>query len=160
MPRRGMNWRRVKRHRSYSVGEAAQVVGVSKLTVRRWVKGDLPALTEKRPWLILGNDLAEFLQRRAKSKTRLRLDEFFCFRCRRPRPAAAGMADYVPRNARSGMLIGLCAECQTVMRKAFSVARLREVAPKLDVSFPQGEPHLNDTIQPLLNDHFGQEPIR
>jgi hypothetical protein len=38
--------------------------GVHRNTVREWVKRGLPTIDQKRPMLILGRDLIEFLQQR------------------------------------------------------------------------------------------------
>jgi hypothetical protein len=53
--------RGIKIHRSYTVDETARNLKVAKVTVRRWIKNGLPALTERRPIIILGSDLAQFL---------------------------------------------------------------------------------------------------
>ena len=62
MPRRRCPGRRgIKIHRNYTVDEVARIRGVAKITVRRWIKGGLPALTDRKPTLILGEDFAQFL---------------------------------------------------------------------------------------------------
>ena len=53
MSSRRPNWRGVRRHRSYSVDEAARTVDVAKGTVRRWTKAGLPAITDRKPALTL-----------------------------------------------------------------------------------------------------------
>jgi len=58
----------VKVHRSYTVDEASRLLGVAKGTVRRWMTAGLPFLTDQKPALILGADLAAFLKARAKPK--------------------------------------------------------------------------------------------
>ncbi|PSH02716.1 MAG: hypothetical protein CXZ00_16020 [Acidobacteria bacterium] len=62
------NYRLVKNHRSYTVEEIAERFGKHKNTVRAWVKDGLPICDGKRPTLILGRDLAEFLKARRVSK--------------------------------------------------------------------------------------------
>ena len=69
MGKRHPNHRLVKIHRSYTVEEIAQLFGIHKNTVRRWVKDGLTSIDDKRPMLILGHVLAAFLQaRRAKKQ--------------------------------------------------------------------------------------------
>src|ERR1700704_4827508 len=116
------NWRRVKRNRNYSVGEAAKLLGVSKLTVRRWIKNGLSALREKKATLIVGDDLTDFAGGRKKTKKKRQLHELFCCRCRCGRPPAGNMLDYLPRTTLLGRITGLCPVCETVMHKAFSTA--------------------------------------
>ena len=43
----------IKTHRNYTVDEVAKALGVSKGTVRRWIKCGLPVLKERKPMLIL-----------------------------------------------------------------------------------------------------------
>jgi hypothetical protein len=47
-----------------TVEEVASLSGTHKNTVREWVKAGLPTCDDKRPMLILGHDLATFLQAR------------------------------------------------------------------------------------------------
>src|SRR5216683_7791116 len=87
MGARHPNPRLVKIHRNYTVEEIALRFGVHKNTVREWVKRGLPTVADKkRPMLILGADLAAFLQaRRAKNKRTCQAGEIYCVRCRSPK---------------------------------------------------------------------------
>jgi hypothetical protein len=88
------NHRLVKSHRSYTVEEIARLFAIHKNTVRGWLKTGLRTIDDKRPMLILGNDLIAFLQaRRAGKKQRCRPGQMYCVRCRLPKFPAAGMAD-------------------------------------------------------------------
>lgn len=71
MPKRSPNPRLVKIHRNYTYDEAADLLGLHKNSVRRWVTHEgLAALTEQRPHLILGAGLKAFLEhRRVKNRT-------------------------------------------------------------------------------------------
>lgn len=62
MATRHSNHRLAKLHRNYSVEEVAKLYGVHRNTVREWIKRGLPTNDGKRPTLILGRDLAAFLQ--------------------------------------------------------------------------------------------------
>jgi hypothetical protein len=53
--------RRVKLLRSYTIDEAARTLEVHRNTVRHWIKAGLRVIDDKRPILILGSDLADFL---------------------------------------------------------------------------------------------------
>lgn len=70
MKKRHPNHQRVKIHRNYSVEEIADLFGIHKNTVRRWVKEGLSVIDGKRPMLILGRDLAAFLKERRKANKR------------------------------------------------------------------------------------------
>ncbi|UVC09593.1 helix-turn-helix domain-containing protein [Rhizobium sp. TH2] len=148
MARNRPNWRAIKIHRSYTVEEAAIVLGVAKGTVRLWLKGGLPAITDKKPLLILGPDLKDYLETRRKPKQRCQLQEFFCFRCKVPRAAAGRLIDYVPKAAKSGHISAICEACETIMNKNVSAAGLPLLMRLAEVSFPRGQPSLTDITNP------------
>ena len=80
------NPKRVKAARSYTIPEAAEALGVSVGTVRGWVRQGLPAMTAQRPFLILGDDIRDYLhQSRAKAKTALAPDQLLCLTCKQGR---------------------------------------------------------------------------
>ena len=103
------NHRLVKTHRTYTVEEIASLFHVHRNTVREWVKRGLPTCDDRRPMLILGPELAAFLQaRRLKNRQTCSPGELYCVRCRAPRVPAGNMADYQPKTASLGNLIGIC----------------------------------------------------
>ena len=157
--KRKPNRRSIKVHRNYTVEEAARATGCAKGTIRRWIKsGALPALTDQKPNLILGGDLADYLKARATSGPKLQLHQCYCFTCRAPRVPALGMVDYVPLTDATGNLGALCSVCTTVMHKAISLAALAALEGTLEVTVQQATEHLIDTANPSLNDHFAKEP--
>jgi hypothetical protein len=93
--------RRVKLHRSYSVDEVARLFDMHRNTVRAWIRDGLPLLDRKRPQLIHGTDLMDFLKRRrARNKRPCGPGQIYCVRCHSPQAPAAGMADYAARTLR------------------------------------------------------------
>ena len=111
MAKRFPNHRLVKIHLNYTVEEIALLLNVHKNTVRSWIKDGLPICDDRRPVLILGVQLADFLKaRRTMNKQPCRLGEFFCFRCRRPRTPAGSMADCLPVTEKIGHLQAICPE--------------------------------------------------
>lgn len=152
------NGRRIKSHRSYTVDEVARALGVAKGTVRRWLKHDLPCLTDQRPTLILGQDLRDFLDMRRKPKQTLGIDECRCMSCKAPRRAAFGEVEYRPKNEHSGDIRALCEQCSTVMHKFISVDGLKALKAILAVTEVRAETRLSDGNEPRTNDHFKKEP--
>jgi len=142
---KALNPNRAKIHRSYTVEEAAEVMGVSKGTVRNWLKGDLSPCDDKKPILITGDTLRQFIRaRRTKHKQKCKPWEFYCVRCRKPQFPAGGMAEYEPQTATKGRLIALCPECDVWMNKYASPAKLEQLEGKLEVSIPKALKHIND----------------
>ncbi len=129
--------RGISRHRSYTVHEVALALGVSRGTVGRWLNAGLPAIKDRKPYLILGEELIAFRGQRKAQKQTCALVECFCFRCRKPRAADGNLADLRIANGKTGNLQMLCVCCGNVMHKRVSLARLPELQARLDVSIRQ-----------------------
>jgi excisionase family DNA binding protein len=149
--------RGIKIHRNYTVEEVARALEVAKGTVLRWVKSsDLPAITDQRPFLILGSALAAFLDARRKPKVGCKANECYCFSCRTPREPAGGMADFVPLDARGGNLKAICCTCFGMMQKRVSLAQLSVLKTQLDLTITQGRSPLGKCHVPCLNDDLSE----
>ena len=156
MATRRPNHRLAKTHRNYTVEEIAGLYGIHRNTVREWIKRGLPAIDDRRPMLILGADLVAFLRaRRVKNKRTCRPGELYCFGCRAPKAAAGDMADYQPLTATLGNLIAMCADCETIMYRRVSLARLGQVRGNLDITLPQALPHIDESAEPSVNRDLG-----
>lgn len=136
----------VKIHRNYTVEEVAHLFSVHKNTVRSWVKHGLATSDDKRPMLILGSSLKQYLQLKRESNKRKCLPfEIYCVRCRLPQLPAENMADYEPINGSMGRLIGLCPSCNGIINKYFNVAHLEQIKGKLDITLPKALKHINES---------------
>ena len=148
-------YRLVKIHRSYTVEEIAQLLGTHKNTVRTWVKAGLPTCDERRPALILGRDLAAYLKaRRTKNKRPCQPGEMYCVRCRAPKQPAGQMAEYEPVTEKFGSLKGICPDCESMIYRRASFAKLSQVKGNLDVSIPEARPQVSESDWPTLNSDF------
>lgn len=145
MTKRHPNYRLVKIHRNYTVAEVASLLNMHKNTVRRWIKDGLTIIDDKRPKLILGQDLRVFLQaHRVKKKQRCKQGQLFCVRCRSPKFPAGNMADYSPLTEKSGCLTAICPDCESIMNQYVSLARISEIYEKIDVTLPNVERRIVD----------------
>ena len=79
----------------------------------------------------------------------------YCVRCRLPKYPAAGMADYLPVTEKVGNLAAICPDCESIMHRCVSMAKLGEVSGKMDISFPQALQHLIERNQPTENSDLG-----
>lgn len=145
MPRRAKSHRGVRRHRNYTVDDAALASGVARGTVRRWLKnGGLPAITDRRPYLILGEDLAAYLTDRKAPRQRCQLVECFCFACRAPRAPAGRMVELDHVTATTGNMKALCETCLGIMHKRLSLRKLPDLKSLVDVTIVQAAPHITE----------------
>ena len=152
MTTRHPNPRRVKIHRSYTVEEIALLLEVHKNTVRAWLKLGLSVCDNKRPSLILGRDLANFLQaKRSKNKQHCQADEMYCLRCRVPRKPAGNMVECEPKTEKIGNLIAICPTCEAMMNRRVSLAKIAQFVGVLDITFPQALRHISDSTELSLN---------
>ena len=152
MGKRHPNHRLVKSHRSYTVEEIAHLFAIHKNTVRQWIKAGLPTIDDKRPILILGRELLAFLHaRRVRNKRTCRSGEIYCVRCHDPQVPAGDMADYLPITEKFGNLKGICPDCNSIMNRCVSLAKLGQVRGKMDITFPQALRHIGEIGQPTVN---------
>ncbi|MEK7266025.1 MAG: helix-turn-helix domain-containing protein [Pseudomonadota bacterium] len=130
-----INPRRVKIHLNYDFAEAARRIGVHKNTVRNWVRsGELPAFTDRRPHIIRGADLRDFLERRqASARTKCPSNHLYCFRCRAPRTPQGMVADLATRLHGAGNLRATCAVCGGAIHQRCNQHRLSERFPDVRI---------------------------
>ena len=159
---RHLNHRLAKVHLNYTVEEVARRWGVHRNTVRQWIKqGLVPTIDQKRPLLVHGRDLAEFLlARRRRNRRPCAPGEIYCVRCRVPRAPAGGVADYEALTPAQGNLVGICPSCDCLIYRRVNVTRLDEARGKLDVRLKDPLAHIVETAGLSVNSDFrpGREP--
>jgi hypothetical protein len=102
--------------------------------------------------LILGSEFITFLQARRLSKKRpCGPGQMYCVRCRHPKFPAAAMADCLRVTEKIGNLTAICPDCNSMMHRRVSMAKLGEVRGKMDITFPQALRLLEEIIQPTVN---------
>jgi len=149
------NHRLVKINRNYTVVEIAILLNVHKNTVRHWVKEGLVPIDDRRPMLILGHVLVDFLKaRRVKNKQPCKQGELYCVRCHAPKAPAGDMAEYHPMTEKFGTLRAICPDCHSLMNRHVSLSRIGEFDGKVDISFPKGQPRLGERANPSVNSDF------
>jgi len=128
----------------------AAVFGVHKNTVSTWVKGGLPCLKERRPFLILGMEARAYLQeQRSSKKQQCKPDELFCMHCKKPTKPAENFVEYFPLTTAKGRLTGFCVRCECVVNKFVSHASLESYSALFDLTRPKVLEHINDSDNPL-----------
>jgi hypothetical protein len=106
--------RKVSLHKSYTLKELSDLVGMSEKTCLRWIEQGLAIVPgSKKPILILGSEVKKFIRNRnSGAKIKLERHEFFCFKCKFPRRAKRGSIS-VSGNRK----MGLCSACNGKMSK-------------------------------------------
>jgi len=104
--------RRIKANRHYPYEDAADVLGLSSQTVRSWRSQSLEVMTDKRPHIILGENLIRFIEARQKPASKMAPDQFRCMTCKRPTRPLDGVVFYNPLTPTRGQLKALCEECE------------------------------------------------
>lgn len=149
--------RGIKRHRSYTVDEAARTIGAAKGTVRRWLVKGLPAIRDRKPFLILGDDLASYMAGSVRPKKTCPPGACYCVKCRDVRRPAGGIAEFVPINARSGNLRAICPDCGHFMHRRTSTGQLEAIRTFLDVAIVERQPRLSDSGHASTNEHLRKD---
>jgi len=148
---RRIDFRRVKLHRPYKIAELADLLGVHKKTIGRWIAGGLPAMGAKRSRLVHGEDLRAFMNARKPIKQRGKPGDIWCLSCRGFKRPALNMAEYSPRTMLRGMLSGICPDCGRMIYRATTLAKLQQDCGGLDVAYPKAEQRLSDTPSAISN---------
>lgn len=139
------NPRLAKMHRNYTVDEIARLYGIHRNTVRAWLKRGLQTVDDRRPLLVLGRHLGEFLEARRELKRRPSGPGFiYCLRCREPRRPAGGAVRYEPLTPNLGNLVGVCAECGAGLYRRVNRARIGLALGNLQVMPALGLEHIDE----------------
>jgi hypothetical protein len=155
MRNRAPNPQRVKKHRSYTVEEAARLFGFHRNTIRHWQKQGLTPVDGKRPVVFEGLMLAVFLKaRRGARRRRLKPGEIYCLPCRAPKEPAGDMADYIPLTDTRGNLRGICPTCGRLIHRVVSRAQIEAVRGKLDLTFTEPSARIRETSCPSVDCDF------
>lgn len=145
MARRIPNPRLAKLRRSYTVEEAARVLGVHENTIRAWLKQGLLSVAGAWPTLILGAELRNFLSRRKLARKRpCPPGHLFCFGCHAPRRPDPDLVEYLPAAAGPGNIQAICPCCTTLMYRHASKAGFEVFRQILLGSEPQAESRIGD----------------
>jgi hypothetical protein len=146
------NPRLVKIHRSYTVEEVARTLRTHKNTVRAWIRQGLQTIDSERPALVHGLELRRFLEsRRKKAKRPCPPGYIYCVKCRAPKAPAGSMADYLAITATSGNLRGICPDCETLIHRRVSLARINTIQAGLEVTFQQAGARIGERACPSVS---------
>ena len=132
MATKKLNPNLVKIHRSYTVEEAANTLGVHKRTVRNWIRNGLSIIDDRRPLLILGTDLKIHIrQQRKRNRSQCKSSEIYCLRCREPNRPGSSTVMFMQESGGIGRVFARCSKCNSKVNKYFSWRRLNVIRQEL-----------------------------
>ncbi|MEY8120782.1 helix-turn-helix domain-containing protein [Falsihalocynthiibacter sp. BN13B15] len=102
----------VKAALTYEIGEAAAALGKSPATIRNWIKDGLPVMASRKPYLISGAAIRDYLRAKYQAtKSPLAPNELFCLSCRAGRKPLDMSVEAFANTPKTTRLMGICACC-------------------------------------------------
>ncbi len=125
----------LKSHRSYTTGELATVLRVSRGTIHNWMRSGLEPIEGGKPLLFLGRVVKGFLSDyRQRHRSPCGPDEIYCLGCRKPQQPAGGLAD-LRHNSRGALVLsGICPSCEAMMFRVVAQRDVPDIKQILDVN--------------------------
>ena len=123
--------RGICKSRVYTFEMAARIVGVSHATFRKFPSEGLRVINDKRPHLVRGADLIEFLTKRMDANRPIMVEgQYYCMTCRASRDARAGTVSFTQHTAMTGRLSAICDECSGKIGQFCSVSKWKQISEK------------------------------
>jgi hypothetical protein len=113
---------------SYKIKEMSDCLDISEKTCLRWIENGLSIVPGgKKPILILGSEIKNFLRKKdSKKKIKLKRSEFYCLTCKAARNAKQGSIKKL-----QGHKTALCRVCGGKMSRIFKSAQKDYMIPPL-----------------------------
>jgi len=119
----------VKAALTYEVGEAALALGISKATIRNWIRNGLPVMSKQKPYLILGQALRDYIRAMSQAaKSPLAQNELYCVSCKSAQPPQDLIVEVVPNNSQTIRLKGVCSDCGGAASRIVSKNKTQQFA--------------------------------
>ncbi len=144
---------------SYSVQEVAELFQLHKSAVLRWIKEGLQIIDQRKPYLIYGSHLVDFLKlKQNRRKHKCKENELYCCKCRQPRQAILGSISIEQRNVHRLKIKGLCVVCKTSIYKDASAKKYDELL-KIFIANRQLELHIIESNDFSINSNISEGGI-
>ncbi|MCX8954081.1 hypothetical protein OU790_11605 [Ruegeria sp. NA] len=115
---------RVKASRTYDVIEAANALGRTPATIRHWIKDGLEVLASRKPYLILGQAIRDYIRvKSASRKKTLSQDEIYCLSCRAGRRPVDMAVTRHSQTSKTCRINGICNTCGAPMSRIISLSK-------------------------------------
>lgn len=129
--KRKYNPKKVRRNYTYSVEDIAELLGVSAMTVFRWISEEgLKRIPETKKYFVHGSHLIEFLiKKNIKNKKPCQDGEIYCCKCRKPRNPHAHSLKFKKLSNQTVRISGKCGVCAAAINKVVSGKKWNETHP-------------------------------
>lgn len=126
--RKKFNLRLFKKGDCYNSKELCNLLGIKEGTIFNWIKQGLQKAKNCGNHLFFNaEDVKDFLcTRQTKRKQKCQENEFFCFKCKKPRSPFGNMVDYVQITEKVACLKSICEICESKINKNISSTKLQE----------------------------------
>jgi Helix-turn-helix domain len=119
----------VKAALTYDVNEAARALDKTPATIRNWIKDGLPVMSSRKPYLISGEAIREYLRAKYKaSKRPLDPDTLFCPACGVGRQPVGMEASISSLTVYTSLLKGVCSHCCGTSTRMISKTKVTDFA--------------------------------
>lgn len=124
------NPNRIRINRSFSVPEIAELLGVNRFTILYWHRKEgLSAIDGRIPYMFHGKELRRFIrERQTKRKQKCAPNEFFCFKCRKPRTSVNNQVTVTVYNRKQLNIQGLCSFCNSKLNRRNTTGNLPQLS--------------------------------
>ena len=61
---------------------------------------------------------------------------------------------------KTGNLVAICPDCDAIMNRHVSLAKIEQVLGKIDIRFPEAVRHIIDRANPAVNSDFNKGELR
>jgi hypothetical protein len=141
----------IKINRSFSVSEIAALLSVNRFTILYWHRKEgLKPIDNRTPYMFHGKELRKFIrERQDKRKQKCAANEFYCFKCRKPRTSANNQVTIVINNCKQLNVQGSCAFCSSKMNRRNTTENLPQLS-KIYCIVEMRNKHLLDSLCPIV----------
>jgi len=130
----------VKAALSYDINEAARALGVTPATIHNWIKDGLPVMAARKPYLILGTSIRDYLRTKREGKKRpLGQDQLYCTTCRAPRKPVNRAVTSQQIAPRTTLLKGVCESCGGTCTRMISTKDITRFAEIFQITKREAE---------------------
>jgi hypothetical protein len=133
------NPRLAKINKIYTIQDIAKTLSRHPKTVMSWINDGLPVCSKKRPMMILGSDLRQYLTvKNSRNKKPCGPAELYCVACKKPTIPKDHFAILDIQNEQVGTLVGECPDCHHTINRKVSLAKIDQWQGNLDLTRTKG----------------------